>query len=657
MKIKSNIKLILIIPILLIATYGFGQASKAKVKKANKLFNKEFYRDAVPLFEEICTSEPSNNEFKYKKAVCYLNSYRKVEALKLLKEVENDAPTASRHLQFWLGRADHLDYEFEDAIVHFQIYEKTLRNKDSRRQDVELYIQQCRNAMEFQKDPKNFLMQNLGDVVNTIYSEHSPLISNDGNTLIFTSRRVNTTGHKEAPDGDYFEDIFVSEKKDGEWQKPYSIGNYLNTTGHEASIQLIDNETKLLMYKFTKGGDFYISEKQNGKWTPPYRLDDINTGDFESDAHVTADGNTMYFSSDDWSRDGNLDLFFSIKGSDGKWGAKKRIDELDTGSDEDSPFLSKDGKTLYFSSRGFNSMGGYDIFKSDWDEGAKKWGKPVNMGMPINSPDNDIYYYQEMDGKTAYLSSFRLDSYGEKDLYRIIPIPHVNLQARILDEITKRPVPGVVVTFEHLQDTSKGTVSLNESKEDSSYTTNVLSSRSYRVVVMLDTNELANEKMDIPLADKEGTTVYKEFFVKVPVPVIDTSNGGDSSGTQPGTEIFTFKDINFEFDRSNLTAESIKRLNNIIKIMKAYPDPELRISVNGHTDSKGTNAYNIKLSKRRAKVAYEYLVRNGVDDSRLEMRHFGEDQPIAKNESNGKDSETGRAKNRRTEFKLIEKKK
>ena len=645
---KNKISLIIVLTFFVSITSVFAQASKSDVKTANKLFNKEFYRDALPYLERMTAAEPENYDFMYKKAVSYLNTYKKIEALKLLTIVGQNEPQVDKHFQFWLGRADHLDYEFEEAIEHFLLYEETLGKKDTRRKEVEKYIQHCRNSIEIMKDPKHFQILNVGNMINSEYSEHSPIISGDGNRMIFTSRRKDVKGIKEAPDGEYFEDIFVSEKdNNGNWQTPKSISSYLNTTGHEASIQLIDNETKLLLYKFTRGGDFYISELKDGDWTPPYRIDDINTSDFESDAHITPDGNTMILSSDNWSRDGNLDLFITTKDENGKWKPKTRIDELCSKEDEDSPYLSKDGKTLYFSSRGFNTMGGYDIFKSDWNEAEKKWGNPINLGHPINSPDNDIYYYQESNGKIAYMSSFRLDSYGEKDIYKIIPIPHVFVKGKVLDSETKQPIENVLLSFTKIGDSL--TAGADSSKLEDDYSVSILSATEYMVAMTRNGDTLSKERLTIALADEEGTIIKKDFFIVMPVDsTLPTTPEGEER------PLFTFKDIYYPFDQFNLTPESIKELDNIAKIMLAYPDPEFRISVNGHTDSKGSNTYNITLSKKRAKAAYNYLVQKGVPDSRLEMRHFGESEPIADNEKNGSDNPEGRAKNRRTEFKLIE---
>ena len=674
-------KLVFVLSLCLAITTSFSQSVKKLKKQANKLYKNEHYLHALPLFEKIVSSESENADAIFKQGVCLLNTFKKREALDLMLKAQKIDPEANIHMNFWLGLGYHSNMEFEKSNEYLKKYKESLGKNDSRREDCDLHIKHNNLAINYVGHPSDYYIKNLGSTINSYHAEHSPVISKDGKTLIFTARNEISTGHKEAPDGDYFEDIEQSElNEDGTWTKPHSIGKSLNSSGHDASIQLYDNDTKLLLYKATKGGDFYFSSKGEDGWQSPERIKELNTASFESDAHITQDGNTMYFSSNRDTRDGNLDLYVARKTAEGVWGEPTPITELNTDFDEDSPFLTADGQTLYFSTRGRNSMGGYDIYKSE--KVGDKWGTPENLGYPVNSPDDDTYYFMAEDGKSAYMSSFRLGGLGDKDIYIVRPIPNVLIVGEVIDTTGAnkgKPIADVVVTFTNALDSSitvtDSTYSFVTSEdslgnvnktapEETGYNVNVMASRKYLIQVMKGEDTLFTEEYTVEMVEDEGVKLEKNFYLaytdssEMMLASADSNIQGTDGSTMASSGDINWKinDIHFDFDKSNVKNSEIPELANIIKVMSAYPDMALQLRVIGHTDSKGSAAYNLKLSKRRALAAINYLVKKGIERERMILDYKGEEEPKVPNTlPNGEDNPEGRKINRRVEFRFVDK--
>ena len=272
----------------------------------------------------------------------------------------------------------------------------------------------------------------MGDSVNSEYPDFAPVISADEATLIFTSRRAGgTTDDKTLDDNQYYEDIYISTKnKDGEWGTAKPIGSNINSAGHEASIGLSADGQQLFIYKatFEKGdkgdGNIYKSDLNGDVWTVPEKMgSDINTDkSWETSACLTSDGQTLYFVSDREGGYGGRDIYKCVKLPNGEWSKSQNLGApINTEYDEDGPFIHPDGKQLYFASKGHKSMGGFDIFfstKNESDSGIS-WTEPINMGHPINTTDDDVFFVTSTDGKRAYYSSFQEGGFGEKDIYQL----------------------------------------------------------------------------------------------------------------------------------------------------------------------------------------------------------------------------------------------
>ncbi|HEU4719372.1 MAG TPA: hypothetical protein VFU15_16120, partial [Bacteroidia bacterium] len=396
--------------------------------QGNLLIEEENWPMALSYFQEAYKVDSTNANINYKIGICYLHSAsEKANSLKYLRVAAKgisrnydpyDAKSkkAPENTYYYLAQSYHYNYQFDSAISFFETYKAILGNRDPETtKDIDTRIGWANNAKEFMASPLPVTITNLGDSINTQYPDYSPVISIDENTIIFTSRRSGDKGI----DGQYYEDILIADKKDdGTWGAAHPISPYINTPTNEASISLSADGQTLFIYKDDNGGDIYQSTQMNGQWMTPVPMGgDINSKYWETHACLSADGNTLYFVSDRPGGFGGRDIYRVVKLPNGKWSKALNLGPtVNTPEDEDAPFIHPDQKTLFFSSKGHKSMGGFDIFFTSLNDSGK-WAEPINVGYPINTPDDDIFYVTSPDGKRAYFSSVRQGGYGEKDIY------------------------------------------------------------------------------------------------------------------------------------------------------------------------------------------------------------------------------------------------
>ena len=403
-----------------------------KFAEGNYLILEENYPQALKSFLQAYAIDSTNANINYKIGYCYI----KTEAMKgkaakyLEKAIKNttkyydedakDEKIAPVNAFYFYGLALHLNYKFDEAIANYLKFKSFLTPSKHAAliKDVDRMIEISKNAKQLVSTPVPFNISNLGDSINSAFPDYSSVLSADEKTIIFTSRRPGSTGGDLTFEGDYFEDIYVSHKKnDGTWESPKSISPFINSDEHEASVGLIADGQTLLIYKNTNGGDLFESHLEGTDWTTPMPLEgDINTSHWEPSACLTPDGNTIYFVSDRPGGFGGRDIWTCVKLPNGKWSKATNLGApINTEYDEDSPFISADD-ILFFSSTGHNTMGGFDVFWSNKTE--KGWSEPQNIGYPINTTDNDIYYTTSPDGKRGYFtSSLRAGGLGDKDIY------------------------------------------------------------------------------------------------------------------------------------------------------------------------------------------------------------------------------------------------
>jgi outer membrane protein OmpA-like peptidoglycan-associated protein/Tol biopolymer transport system component len=413
--------------------YGDAQY-KQNFNKADALIYEGSYLKALPIVEGLHMADSSIANINYMLGVCHLYGTKNLKrAIGLLETAtrnvnkdyleanwkEKKAPGIT---YLHLGRAYHLLNDFDQAVANYYNYRSFISPDDIETYNkVRMVIKHAENAPELLKKPVNVKITNLGPAINSAYPEYSPVISADGETLIFTSRRPGGVTDAKDKDGSYFDDIYVSKSQGGgAWGRPTLIGGGINTAGHEAAIGISPDGQTLFLYKDDNGdGNIYVSEFKNNSWTAPVKLgSDINTSSWETHATVSAEGDMLIFTSNRPGGYGGRDLWYSLRLPDGNWGLAQNMGSvINTQFEEESPFLAFDGKTLFFSSQGHTSMGGFDIFKTDYVDGA--WTDPVNLGYPVNTSDDDVFFVLSADGRTAYYSSRMSGGFGETDLYKL----------------------------------------------------------------------------------------------------------------------------------------------------------------------------------------------------------------------------------------------
>jgi tetratricopeptide (TPR) repeat protein len=401
---------------------------------------------ALKNFLELEKLYPDNAHVKYKIGLCYLAttnrrslaiSYFKAASKNISIEFEEGTykdEKAPPDAIYKLAKSYHIEFKIDSAIIEYKKFKEQIPDYEvDLLKDVDRQIQMCNNAREIFKAPVAFSIQNIGNKINSAFDDYSAVLDASESILIFTSRRQNTTGNLKADDGKYFEDVYSSIKNsNGEWSVPSNIGPAINTEGHDACLSLSADGQQLYIYRDDWGnGNIYVSKLENDIWSEAVLLgSDINSKDWETHASVSPDGQLLFFTSDRIGGKGGLDIYVCKKLPNGEWGLAQRLsDTVNSEYDEDAPFMHPDGKTLFFSSKGHTSIGGFDIFFTVFQEDGK-WSQPKNIGYPTNTADDEIFFVASPDGKRAYYSSSKDRGFGEKDIYLI------NLELEIQEPLT-----------------------------------------------------------------------------------------------------------------------------------------------------------------------------------------------------------------------------
>ena len=619
-------------------------------------YSKGGYANAIPIFLKLYKKDTTNLNLAFKLGVCYQSSRRfKAECIYYFSKAassvtanykggsykERSAPIIAIK---YLGDAYHLDYQFDKAIQTYEKYISVM--EQSKKTDKVVLaeamheIEMCKTGKRIILEPVNMKIETLGNNLNSTYSDYSPVLSADQKTIFFTSRRVETTGDLKDEEGNYMEDIYMSTKINSVWSPAKSIGAPINTERHEATVGISPDGQTILIYKDDDGdGNIYSTTLEGNTWTNPVKLNEnINSKYWEPSAFISADGNTLYFTSNKPDGFGGRDLYTSKRTPKGDWGKSENMGpSINTMYDEDAPFIHPDGVSLSFSSNGHNTMGGFDIFTSLRSSDGK-WSEPVNVGYPINTTDDDIYYVVSPDNRIAYFSSFREGGMGEKDNYTATFIdrketPLTLMKGNVIEESGK-PAKDIEIT-----------VTDNETEEVLGvYKANSLTGqfmfiltpgKNYNITYQSPGHLFYSENMEIA---KESN--YYEIFRPVLLDPIVV-----------GSKI-TLNNIFFDFDKATLRSTSNVELKNLVLLLKANPKMEVEIA--GHTDSKGSETYNQKLSEERAQAVVDRLTANGVDQEQMKAKGYGKTMPFTQNKNkDGSDDPEGRQLNRRVELKIV----
>jgi hypothetical protein len=367
-------------------------------------------------------------KFEKSKAEYYLEKAVKNISKTYKSDDAGEKAAAPLSLYFY-GEALHLNYKFDEAIASFEAFRKYVDQMDIEYLNmINRSILACNVAKEMVKSPINVQITNLGDSVNSPFPEYSPVLSADERTLIYTTRRPNSVGGLKTEDDQYYEDIVISYKDDsGIWSGPVSLSSNVNSSEHEASINLTPEGQTLIVYKNEPGGkgpegngNIYYTTFDGKDWSALQEFgSDVNSLYMESHACLNADGSILFFASERPGGYGGKDIYRCIKLPNGKWSKALNMGpEINSEYDEDGGFMHPDGQTFFFASNGKKSMGGYDIMFATLNE-DNKFSNATNIGYPINTTDDDVFYVTSPDGKRGYFSSANAGGFGNLDLYRI----------------------------------------------------------------------------------------------------------------------------------------------------------------------------------------------------------------------------------------------
>ncbi|MBS1637765.1 MAG: PD40 domain-containing protein [Bacteroidetes bacterium] len=394
-----------------------------EMKDADLYFEAEDYLNAINGYRKVLALNPNHERANLNSAISrvMLNQAPDSTLQHLIKLRTSKLP----EVQFYFGKIYHLTQNFDEAINCFNKY-KAIPEKQRKiaNAEVDYYIGCSNNAKIFISQPHRSLIRNVGNVINTAAPEYVPLITPDESVMYFTSRREGSTGGLKDYSGNYYEDVYVSTKENGKWTSPKNVGPPINTNTHDACVALSFDGQNMIIFREADDhitGDLYICHSGANGWSNPVKLGpEINTPFIETSACFSNDTSVIYFSSNKPGGYGGRDLYRIKKLPNGKWSLPYNLGPtINTSRDDDSPFLHPDGVTLYFSSKGHNSMGEFDVFKAVLDPEKNTFSTPENLGYPINTVNNDIFFVLNAAGTHGYYSSVKEDTYGSSDIYMI----------------------------------------------------------------------------------------------------------------------------------------------------------------------------------------------------------------------------------------------
>ncbi len=658
------------VTMLFCATICYSQNGNRAIRSGIYLMEDGFYVRALEKFNSILQTDSSNTELNLLASTCYLNLQMPEKSLQILNITEeNDCQILLKAKTFYL-------------LENFESAKKILLENNEKvcdeLVDREELLLKIENAERSYKNSKGFVATNFGPIINSEEREYSSVMINNYDSVLFTSRRKDSKAEI-AKDGMAYESIFITGvNKQDEWTYPLQFKSSITSNkSHDATVQIYETGKKVIIFH---DGDLYTAEKRGNKWINQERLDVINTPASETHCFITPDQNAIYFASDFETENGDLDIFITKKNSDGSWTKPTPVEELNTPYDEDAPFLADDG-TFYFSSRGHGSIGGFDVFATTLNDSTNTWNEIRNLGNPINTVADDIYF--NTYGKLAYISSSRLNGYGLLDLYRIFLFNKIRMRGKLIDRSTNKPIPGANIDFEYgpwflrgysdFEGNYEMQVPINKTMQVTIQKDSVnIHKGRYKVHVFLSNNN--NDSFDFVLDinpnqgedpelqadlfsfsdtvkinlkvknDLERNEIINSVSPSMEKPWVDSLNELYSNqrkneiAKEIEREVEKEKNevkntiVNFDLDKYTLSDSAKQILNDFYHLLANIDYQHLEI--NGHTDNIGSDKYNQNLSLKRAQSVYQYLSNLGVDVEQMISKGFGEQQLIIRESNN-----------------------
>jgi Tol biopolymer transport system component len=509
----------------------------AKMVLAEQKFYAMDFKGALNIYTDVLSGKPNDANVIFHIAECYYEMKQMKDARENAEKAKSIDPKANTNNSFLLGKLYQMEGMHDEALVEYTTFKtNTVSNKKIQESGVDRYILQVNTAKELMKNPIDVKVVNMGVVINSEFEDKAPMVSADGKTLIFTSQRPGKSSAVNPDDGMYFEDIYISRwdtlKKS--WGDAELIPGSLNTEGQDAATSISPDGKQIFLFKNdidaeSRGGDIYVSRlSSSGKWGAPKSMGKpINTTFAELGACSSPDGKTLYFTSERQGGFGMQDIYMVKRKSRTEWERPVNLGEVvNTQEDDAGIFIAPDGKTLFFTSKGHASMGGYDIFKTTMENG--KWTKPVNLGYPINTIYDDLCFSLSIDAKTGYISSNRKGGFGARDVYMVdlanYPVLEKEMKKRvenngpvmailkgdIFDASAGSGMEAEVVVYD---ETGAKVGSTNSSEGSGEYFLTLITGKTYQVKIELKGYKTVDEKVEIKAAKDGATTIVKHYLL------------------------------------------------------------------------------------------------------------------------------------------------
>lgn len=613
---------ILIFLLLSLTVVSYGQNKKEVSKdfahdfvEADDLMAENNYNAALKLLLNLLNENPDNANIQNKIGLCYLHTaLDKDKAIVFFEKaitnssqgVKTESPKerkAPLEAYFNLGKALHANYKFTDAIKIYNGYLDKIvevKNNDTLIENTDREIDICKNAIELMKHPIQMKVENLGQEINSPYSDYSPFVNADESEIIFTSKREGSTGGLKMDDGNYMEDIYISYKdQNGKWSKAQNISSNINTDGHDASCGLSVDGQELFIFRDNKDkGDIYSSKLSGNTWSAPQSLGTfVNTKYYEKGASMSANGNFLFFSSDRPGGYGGFDIYISKKLPNNQWGEAFNLGpNINTEYDEIGPFFHPDASTLYFASQGHNTMGGFDLFYSTINIEDAISSVPTNIGYPLNTTGDDVFITVTPDGKRAYYSSFKKEGLGYTDIYLITLNEPINKSLTVFSGVIKK---------EGASDALDIQITVTDPETQNGIGIYTPNSSTGKYILILN-------------AGKKYITQYEcDGYNTI---TLNTETSKDSTFEQLSNAVkldtvFLKKPtynchLNFDKKSADLNEEVIESLKKAIAFLKQNQEAPIVINCKTGTDNK--------LNQKREEAVIDYLIKNKIEKERIQ---------------------------------------
>ncbi len=637
-------RLVIIILLTTVSTIVYPQGElSTKSKKAIELYTaadnfrvRGQFDQAISLLNQAIDKDDKFVEAYYRLAVTYFSMKLYTKAMENYEKGLSLTNDIRKQKVFWfdMGELYLLSGEYEKAMKVLSAFVNNETQNKAKIDRATMLFRSAEFAQQNKSAVNSFKLRPLGDTVNHFVMQYFPVLTADQSQLIFTRRAGNGANDDE--------DLVVCSKDaDGKWKYPVSISKNINTRLNEGTCTISADGRKLIFTSCTgRDGigscDLYETKKIGNDWTVPKNLGrNVNSAEWESQPSLSADGRTIYFVSDRRSGMGRRDIWISTLDESGQWTrAVNAGKQINSQYDEISPFIHANNQTLYFASNGLPGFGGYDIFQSEKD--AVGWTTPKNIGAPINDHEDQFSLFITADGKKGYYSHEETHESGfsTSKIYELV-IPLENqvrfrsnyVKGIIRDKISQEPLTAKIELVNLRNNVVESLV------ESDSITGEYL-------MVLTQGAEYALYVNKQTYLFKSYNFNYSEVRDFEPIVVnIDLERAKEGS-------IAILNNIFFDVDKFDLKEKSIPELEKILRFLQA--NPAMRVEIGGHTDNSGSAVYNRQLSEKRASSVYSYLIQRDINKARLVPKGYGPDQPVAPN-----DTEEGRQKNRRIEFRII----